>query len=696
MGMLDDAIDKASDALDDLTGGQETSQAEATAEWEKDVQITPDEKNTGGSAAPDPTGSGKPVTFDFGIPIEFLHFGKVHADLGKKFPHKAFDPESAEEPPEGHAIMFRDALTREAITLFAFVSSTKVTVQEANSSKGALADVADMAGDLLGGGSGGSAPDPAQLDTFLSDIQSEIKKINKDSIKYPDIHAAGKKLHETRATYVEFCNKLNEFYIKPPDGMLDQAGGLIANVPGVGNIMATVMRFATKMQDLYLAAYLELRKTHEKSVEDAAHGLTVAAIKGEYKKHELIYPVWFKKRKEDDDDDDGGDDSLISPVTDKIDDVKEDIAKEVDKVYDFLGVNGSPDKTPGSSALSAIFSSMAGGTQTTPNATPGAAACINAGLDAAMADITGVPDFVKTVIGKVNDLNLAILQEIYARLMAEGIKGEINSLAVYEASRRAMSQHLLNIMSDLVSGMVPGGDFGVGLPGGKNLSVKQFAAKLVEEHLSQYADPIIKIAIGELAGQMEASRKKAAENDAQTMEVLIGRLPWFTALMFRNIFFPMWNIVVEKVFDEIAPEVANVVKEINKVLDKAKDKVDTVSDYNERAEDVQDQAAAGVSSAGDIQKIKDSAEDKSPEAKAREKERAAADKKKKDLESFYEDNDKDKMFPVSSRVIKGSGEKVTEEIESVLPTAENPNPGQGGETPSNDDSDSNTNTKEGE
>ncbi|MCB1025258.1 MAG: hypothetical protein KDB79_12755, partial [Acidobacteria bacterium] len=302
--MLDDAIDKASDALDDLTGGQETSQAEAKAEYVKDEQITPDEKNQGGSAAPDPTGSGKPVSFDFGIPIEFIHFGKVHADLGKKFPHDSFDPENEEEAPDGHAIMFRDALIREAISLFAFVSSTKVTVQETNSAKGGLADVADMAGDLLGGSSSGAAPDPAQLDTFLSDIKSAVSSINKDSIKYPDIHAAGKKLHETRATYIAFCESLNAFYIKPPDGALDQVGGLVANVPGVGKIMGTVQRFAFKMQDLYLAAYLEIRKAHEKSVEDAAHDLTVAAIKGKYEKHELIYPVWFKKREKAKDDSD--------------------------------------------------------------------------------------------------------------------------------------------------------------------------------------------------------------------------------------------------------------------------------------------------------------------------------------------------------------------------------------------------------
>ncbi len=677
MGMLDDAVSKASSALDDLTGGQETSQAEAAElDWVKDVQITPDEKNTGGSAAPDPTGAGKPVTFDFGIPIEFLHFDKVHADLGKKFPHKAFDPKDAEEPPEGHAIMFRDALEREAITLFGFVSSTKVTVQEVTSSKGALADVADMAGDLMGGGSGASAPDPSQLDTFLSDIKSAISTINKDPIKYPDIHAAGKKLHETRAKYMGFCESLNAFYIKPPDGALDQIGGLVANVPGVGNIMATVQRFAFKMQDLYLAAYLELRKTHEKSVEDAAHGLTVEAIKGKYAKHELVYPIWFKKRKKADKDK-KDDDNLLSPVTNKIDDVKKDVAKEIDKVYDFLGVNGAPEKTPGTSALSAIFSSMAGGTQTTPDAAPSAAACINTGLDAAMADITGVPNFVKSVIREVNDVNLALLQEIFGRLMAKGIDGEINSAALYEASRRGLTQKMFAIMTSLVTGLLPADDLAVGVPGGKTLSAKQFAAKLVEENLAQYADPIIKIALGELAGQMEASRKKAADNDAQTMEVLIGRLPWFTALMFRNMFFPMWNIVVEKVFEKVMPEVAKIVKEINKVLDKAKDAVDTVSDYNERVEDVQDQAAAGVNSASDIENIKKSAENQSPEAKAREEERKKQQGKKDQLDKFYTDNDKDAEFPVSSRIVKGTGEKVTEEIESVLPTPENPQPGQG-------------------
>jgi hypothetical protein len=93
-------------------------------------------------------------------------------------------------------------------------------------------------------------PDPAQLDAFLSEIESQIQTINKPAILYPEIHEAGKKLHETRATYAAFCQSLNDFYIKPPEGNpLDAAAGAIANVPGVGNIMATVQRFAFKMFD---------------------------------------------------------------------------------------------------------------------------------------------------------------------------------------------------------------------------------------------------------------------------------------------------------------------------------------------------------------------------------------------------------------------------------------------------------------
>jgi hypothetical protein len=66
------------------------------------------------------------------------------------------------------------------------------------------------------------------------------------------------------------------------------------------------------------------------------------------------------------------DKNLLKPVTDKVDKVKEDIGKKVDAVYDFLGMNGEPEKTPGTDALKAIFGKLKGPAQTLPEAKPSA------------------------------------------------------------------------------------------------------------------------------------------------------------------------------------------------------------------------------------------------------------------------------------------------------------------------------------
>jgi hypothetical protein len=151
------------------------------------------------------------------------------------------------------------------------------------------------------------------------------------------------------------------------------------------------------------------------------------------------------------------------------------------------------------------------------------------------------------------------------------------------------------------------------------------------------------------------------------MEVLLGRLPWLTALMFKNTFFPIWNLVVEKVFETVSPQIAKVVKALNSVFEKAKDAVDTASDYQHRAEHVQEKAASGVSSLDDLESVKDSAADESPEAKARRAKREKAAREKQALDDFYKPNDKDERFPVKARVGEGSGNKVVDEVPSVLP-----------------------------
>ncbi len=345
MGLLDDASAK----LDALSAGPETSQSKAEEiKFEEGETLSKPESGDGGFVGTQPAGQDtKPNVVDAGIPTFYLHFGFEHPDMGKNFPHITYAPANETDPPEGHAISFRDGIEREAIVLFGFVSSTKQALVDATASRGGVGAVVDMAANALGGG-GGAAPDPTQLDTFLSEIKSTVATINAATVKYPDIHAAGKKLHETRANYAAFCKSLNDYYVKPPEGNpLDAAAGALANLPGVGNIMATVQRFAFKFFDLYLAAYLQLRTTHEKSVELGAHDLTIKAIKADYKDFTFTYPIWFTKpdsqkpKKQEA----GDDKNLLKPVTDKVDEVKKDVEEKVNDVYDFLGTNSAPKKT---------------------------------------------------------------------------------------------------------------------------------------------------------------------------------------------------------------------------------------------------------------------------------------------------------------------------------------------------------------
>jgi hypothetical protein len=238
------------------------------------------------------------------------------------------------------------------------------------------------------------------------------------------------------------------------------------------------------------------------------------------------------------------------------------------------------------------------------------------------------------------------------------------------AGRRHLAVRIIEIMADLVGGVLPSNDFSMGVPGGKEVSVQKFVTKIVEEKLMPYVDPVIEYMIGDLAGQMEASRKKASDEKAQTMEVMLGRLPWFTAIMFKNTFFPIWNLVIEKVFDEINPQVADVVRSVNSVFETAKNYVDTAQDYKNRAGAVKDKMADGVGSLQDLSDLKDAAADESPEAKARREEREKQQAEKDKIDKFYQPNDKDAEFPVTGRVEDCEGIKVSEEIASLLPKPE--------------------------
>ena len=686
MGLLDDAVG-ALDAV--ANAGAAGGPATATPKFIRDEPLIGQHEDSGGAAGPDPDGSGKYNALDTGIPTEFIHYGLVHADTGKKFTHKKFSPNGTAAAPDGHAIMFRDALQREAVLLHGFVSSCAVVLQEYLKDKGPLGDVGAAVGSLMGGGPSASKPDPTQLDSIISDIKSTADSVKGDSINYKDIHEAGKKLNQARANFNKFCESLNDYYLKPPSGdgpagALNQVMSAIPSIPGVGNTIQVVQRFLFKMFDIYLAVYLELRRSHdplpvdesltshERIIERASHWMTIDAIKTDYETYALTFPVWFKKpEKKDGGDDDK--DNLLKPVNDAIKDAEKKVDDVKKDIYDFAGANQEPEQTPGTKQIEAIFSSLKGSQKTDatpPPAPPTAADATISALNTMLKDIGGLPTFLNRPIQEVTAANVGLLEEVFKRLMAKEASAPIDNTMLLEGGRRYLTNMITGIGVGLVSGMVP---TEINL-GGKKFSAQDFISKELNQYLGKFTEPILMLSIGDLAAALEASRKKAEAEKAQTMEVYLGRLPWLTALMFRNTFFPIWNLLAEKVFGSVLGPMKSVLGDANSKLNTVRDRVDQAKNAEDTAEKYADAAKDVHADAAHADQAKKPFDDAQAAADAdaakRKADRDAEAAKKKSIDDFVDDDQlkkKDAKFPVTGRVADGQGLKVEEELPSVIP-----------------------------
>jgi len=222
----------------------------------------------------------------------------------------------------------------------------------------------------------------------------------------------------------------------------------------------------------------------------------------------------------------------------------------------------------------------------------------------------------------------------------------------------------------LVSGMVP---TEINL-GGKKFSAQDFISKELNQYLGKFTEPILMLSIGDLAAALEASRKKAEAEKAQTMEVYLGRLPWLTALMFRNTFFPIWNLLAEKVFGSVLGPMKSVLGDANSKLNTVRDRVDQAKNAEDTAEKYADAAKDVHADAAHADQAKKPFDDAQAAADAdaakRKADRDAEAAKKKSIDDFVDDDQlkkKDAKFPVTGRVADGQGLKVEEELPSVIP-----------------------------
>ncbi len=605
LGALGNALDTASSILGGPAQGGAGAAAPVTPVFRNGENLGERPEDMGGAQPPNDQ-----TVHDIGAPIEFIHFGYVHPDSSLHFVHPniADDTKTPKlgEGPGSRAIMFRDALEREVILLGGFIDYCQKVLKEKEDSQGGLGQAMAFAGSLLGGGAGDSGPKAADLNSIFSSAQSAATPINTGSIEYKPIHQAGIDLQTARQQYQEFRKKLQQPPSDGGGGLLGQVQALAGAAGEAGKILKIVQGVAFKAFDIYVRTFAEIAggdkgggkdaayPAWEQVIESACHAMTIAAIKGNVDPDTAtpIFPVWFPKPADQQQAAPSSYDSGVAGDAEKeIDGVKKTVKDAQKDVKDFL--EGEPVDCPGTAFLVQAFSLSLDQDDhgkpvldqpPKPPQDPGAP--VIAAFKAVLKIDDSLPGFLETLIKEIMQLNTDFIQAVYQKLMQTEPKASIDARAMFEAGRKRMLQRLLNMLLDqvailkkLATGSFNVQDQKVG-PGhfidqGMDLLNQKFASQL---------DVVLQITMKELAEELQAARKNAQSNKSLTMEAYLGVLPYLLAVLFRDTFFPIWDMVMKEVFATIGGPVGSAVNAALDAMKSIKSVVDTARDYKKRAE----------------------------------------------------------------------------------------------------------------
>ena len=569
---------------------------------------------------PGATALDHPNVFDPKLPIHFIHFGYFLTDSYDHYPHGGLDDTKTGVLPDGNtgsrAVMFRAALEREAILVSAFMQCAKDVVQEMKDSQSSVDTAVSAVGSLLGQGDGNSGPDPGQVDPYLKAAQTAGGKVNVAALHYPDMHQAGVDLHQAWVNFDGFAPSMS----RPPDNQ--KGGGLFGNIPsmlpippipGVGDVFNTVTGILFKMFEIYQAMYLKLRGNLEQPIRDACFARSLAAIRSS---EQPVFDVWSVAPE------DSAPPQLQAPDPhkDKILDFSSGIApvdREASKVEDPVNQtydqglddiesanykvkqvqkqwqdfwNSPPDKKgPGIDQLNAITALFADPSDP-----------IFQGFCEPLK-LPQPPDFVKKVLGFVVSSTAAMLGDIYLQLQDPAFAHSMTKETFDGAGRKYFRDKLIGLLKtggilDTIAQTITSaqkaatgaagsvlGAVQSKLPLPAKIDNPQFAdltgdqmadkaVDMLDEKLGKDIDPILDYAMGSLYDRLVKVISKADSN-ALVMEQYFAQLPLLLALMVRNIFFPFWQMVAEKVFGAIGMGAALATSPVAGIMQKARDEV---------------------------------------------------------------------------------------------------------------------------
>lgn len=652
---------EAGDTVDDLVGedlakadailnGKERSPADldaVEAEFHKGVDLaTADGDVPSTAAAPnDAQGSGTPAasTLSIGKRIEFIHYGQVHRDWARNFDHERKFHDSLNTDLSAvvgsRAICFRAALEREAILLAGIARATQSALAEKKEKEGAMGDLLTAAADLFGGATG-TAQEAAAADLapFLEKIDQDAwTPINKDEIKYVDVHTAGIKLHEVRANMRKYLREQLDAQYK---GGGKEESGLLGDLPFIGEIpipgflgdAISFMQMVTgKLHDVQTALIFELVLAMQKPIEKACLQASLDQIR---KKKAPIYPTWFPQPEEDESEEDKPfadyqqDDVLTGDLTKigALDDINKGIQEGVQtanneineavapgmEVYDFLSKPVKP--APGSKYLAEVFGAQK--TDDAPFVGSESLSCLAvASLGKSLDDGTEpgfmkgfVSNFLKEVFGVCTEF----MRAVYEKLCSLGTYQLLKADEMIKAGRDNILFKLIDFaleksgLTDMLKDfeleipeppMLPAGFNWPSEPLRPDPIIALLKNKL-SDALGPYLDPVIEYAMSGLAERLNAQRAWATPR-AVTMEAHLAQLPSELALMFRNLFGPLWEFLTDTLMGAIndvmgevlgpMAEGVGVAKEglgfVTGAIDDAKKKAEQAKKYAENVEE---------------------------------------------------------------------------------------------------------------
>ncbi|MCB9891407.1 MAG: hypothetical protein H6833_07160 [Planctomycetes bacterium] len=556
MGMLDDALDTADALLGDDPAAQKT-QASPKPPLERGPALDVDDDGPAPAAAPQLENVLDQAR------VDFIHFGKQHADDGLRFAHPERDdrlgPQDQPEEELGRAMQYRAALQRETLLLHEHMRATRFALQEYEDSKGSLGAAAGMVMDAITGDAETDAPpQAAEIDLHTQDVSASGGYVNLAETKFEEVEKTGEDLHTWRADFEAFCKQCETYFIKKEGASGGKGiGGLLPEIPGVPQVIQDVQGYAFMAFDLYLGMYFACRRTFQTDIDAQVYDLSVTSLRENARP---VFHIWFPEPPPQSGNGSGNAPSGSSPsnpveeaiqdVKDKVDEVKQDIEDAKNDVLDFLGFEKQGPTCPGDGALDEIFRAFAGRDEIAGSKT------LSQVFLESFAEIIGYdpPEFIHTVIEELTAANTELVKRVYRAVMMGRGSMPIDTAAMMRAGRETLADAIVDIAARLIPGLGflnDGTEFlsmGSTKFGGDEIA--NLASRYLDQGLGDQLAKLAELSSGKLAPVLEDARMVAGR-DGITMEPLLGRLPYVLALQFRNTFFPLIDLVLGAVFGAI-------------------------------------------------------------------------------------------------------------------------------------------------